>query len=201
MDCALAAIPFVSPGTVAAVAFAVPALLLVVLHARRRALPAGTLLARVGLILVLAALLTYTLPQWNRTDLVPDGQTWNLVPLRTIRSQIAALGYDGKESIRQLAGNLLLFVPIGFLLPVAWTGTRPFCATLLAGLSVTLAVELIQLLITVTLPVWPRWADIDDVLLNTTGVVLGWIAWRFSLGRRRQRLSRAAGEGHGDDRR
>lgn len=187
-------IPFVPPGTVAAAAFALPALLIVVLHAQRHGLPAVALLARLGLIVVLATVLAYTMPRWNRTGLLPDEQTWNLVPLRTIRAQVAALGYDTGESLLQLAGNFLFFVPVGLLLPLGWPRLRSLRRTLLVGLAVTVAVELVQLLITKTLPVWPRWADIDDVLLNLSGVAVGWVLWRaFAGGRRSGAPSRGSG--------
>jgi len=178
-------IPFVSPGTVTAAVFALPALTIVVLHARRHGLPAIALLARLGLIVVLATVLAYTMPRWNRTGLLPDEQTWNLIPLRTIRAQVAALGYDTRESLLQLAGNFLFFLPVGLLLPLGWRHLRSFGRALLVGLAITLAVELAQLLITRTLPVWPRWADIDDVLLNLGGVAAGWLLWRAFAGGRR----------------
>ena len=80
---------------------------------------------------------------------------------------------------------MLFFVPVGFLLPLAWTRLRSFGATLLVGLCITVSIELVQLLMTLTLPVWPRWADVDDVVLNTVGTAAGWSIWRLTLGRRR----------------
>jgi hypothetical protein len=41
-----------------------------------------------------------------------------------------------------------------------------------------------QLVMTYTLPLWPRWADVDDVLLNVLGVIVGWTVWRLTAGRR-----------------
>ena len=94
---------------------------------------------------------------------------------------IAAELHNVNRSIGMLniVGNVLMFVPVGLLLPLA-VGTRWRTSTLLcAGLS--LVIELVQL-------VQGRSADIDDVLLNTLGGALGaalgvWVANAVSSGR------------------
>lgn len=73
----------------------------------------------------------------------------------------------------------------GLLLPLGWPHLRWFGRTLLVGLAVTVAVELVQLPVRTILPVRPRRADIDDVLLNLSGVVVGWVLWRVLAGGRR----------------
>ncbi|MFC8454037.1 VanZ family protein [Kitasatospora sp. NPDC057223] len=82
------------------------------------------------------------------------------------------------DAIRQVGGNVLLGLPFGVLLPVlrpgSWGLLRVFATTAL----VMLLVELVQgALIT------GRAFDIDDVVLNTAGALLGYLL----LGRRAAR--------------
>lgn len=70
--------------------------------------------------------------------------------------------------------NVLLFVPLGFLLPVLWKRFRSFLWTGLFGLSFSLSIELLQLL---TL----RATDVNDLMTNTTGTILGWLLGRLVL--------------------
>jgi glycopeptide antibiotics resistance protein len=177
---------FLTLGSAVAATLAVPSAGGVLVHARRHPVPAATLAARLLLILVLAVLLVYTLPYWNPSGYVPPGaRTWNLVPGRTIALQIDGLDYNTRESVRQLAGNFGFFVLVGLLLPPAWRRARRFGVTLLSGLAITIGIELTQLVSTYTLPVWPRTADIDDVILNALGVVFGWCIWRLAHALRR----------------
>ena len=78
---------------------------------------------------------------------------------------------------RNLAGNVLLFAPVGFLLPFFWPHWRKWYRTVGFGAALSLVIELCQLLnfrATVT----------DDFLLNTLGAVLGygcfWVLARLS---------------------
>lgn len=103
-----------------------------------------------------------------------------LVPLRTISMLLR-----GSQSVRQLGGNLLLLAPMGVLVPVAWRSARPFLATVAVGLATSLAIELLQLLVGSLVGELYRVVDVDDVLLNTLGVVAGravlalcWPVWR-----------------------
>ncbi len=69
-----------------------------------------------------------------------------------------------------LAGNIVVFAPIGLFTGLLWRG----CGAkriLLIGLTVTLCIESWQLCI-------GRTFDVSDIVLNTLGVMLGWLAWR-----------------------
>lgn len=70
--------------------------------------------------------------------------------------------------------NVLLFVPLGFSLPVLWKRFRSLLWTGLFGLSFSLSIELLQLL---TL----RATDVNDLMTNTTGTILGWLLGRLVL--------------------
>lgn len=72
-----------------------------------------------------------------------------------------------------LLGNIVMFMPLGFfpkLLFRKWSWWK----SLLLGFCASVSIELAQLFT-------PRSTDIDDVILNTTGAVLGWLlAWLFT---------------------
>ncbi len=97
------------------------------------------------------------------------------MPLRAIRGT-AALGW-GWPAVRLLAGNVLVFVPFGFLLPAIWPRLRRAWIMLLAGVAFSSAIELAQLGVSLYLGYWYRMSDVDDVLLNTCGVLLGFAAF------------------------
>ena len=71
--------------------------------------------------------------------------------------------------LRELVGNVLLFLPLGILLgrEKFWQG-RPF-RMLLTGALLSTFLEILQW--TTGLGV----ADVDDVLCNTLGAFLGWL--------------------------
>ena len=103
----------------------------------------------------------------------------NLVPFGTIGPQLAA----GLESDhRQLAGNLLILVPLGFGLPVVWQRFRRLAPMFVAGFGVAFVIEFSQIVISLILGVPYRVFDVDDLMLNTAGAIIGWVAWRESLG-------------------
>ncbi|MCC0576053.1 VanZ family protein [Streptomyces californicus] len=117
---------------------------------------------------VLLAKVTLT-PSPASEDLVSS----NLRPGRSLRQY--AEDYTFLAACKQAGGNLLLGVPFGLLLPFfVQRRLRMIRTTLLAAVVMTV-VELIQGAL-----VTGRAFDIDDVILNTTGAVLGY----FLLGRR-----------------
>lgn len=70
--------------------------------------------------------------------------------------------------LKDLGGNIALFVPLGLLLPLIWTQKQVRLRTvLLTALSATLGIELIQLFGLMGS------GDIDDVLSNCFGALVG----------------------------
>ncbi|MCM1498183.1 MAG: VanZ family protein [Clostridium sp.] len=68
--------------------------------------------------------------------------------------------------------NVVLFVPLGFLLPCIWSNLNKLKYACIAGGALSLLVEISQLLNM-------RATDIDDLLLNTAGAVLGFLVFRL----------------------
>ena len=80
----------------------------------------------------------------------------NLIPFRWIT-----------EGIRPYIENILLFVPLGFLLPCVWKKYEVLSRTVLSGFALSLIIELSQMFD-------GRITDIDDLLMNTLGAFIGW---------------------------
>ena len=70
--------------------------------------------------------------------------------------------------------NVLLFVPLGIFLPLLWESFIPWWKTTLFGFSLSLLVEFLQLFTY-------RATDVNDLMTNTLGAVLGWILARAIL--------------------
>jgi glycopeptide antibiotics resistance protein len=95
-----------------------------------------------------------------------------LLPLSSVSELI---GHGAQwQSLRVLLGNNLLFVPLGLLLPVAWPATASWHRMVLAGLATGLAIEAVQLLLSIAAPFPYRYVETDDVLLNLSGVLTGY---------------------------
>ncbi len=93
----------------------------------------------------------------------------NTVPSRTIKLYKKGLERNNTNAEYNIWGNLLGFVPLGILLPLAIPFFRRWWVMLPAGFLVSLGFECLQLY--TGLGVW----DVDDLLLNTAGATAGYI--------------------------
>lgn len=100
----------------------------------------------------------------------------NLRPGDSIRAYVEQPAF--RDTVKQLGGNILLGVPFGLLLPVVSPRTRGFVRVALLTVATMFLVELIQGAL-----VTGRAFDVDDVLLNTTGALLGYALVGRRLGR------------------
>lgn len=104
----------------------------------------------------------------------------NLRPGRSLKAYLDQP--ELRDAVKQIGGNLLLGIPFGILAPVVAPRTRGPLRILLLTATVMLLVELVQ-----GVMVEGRAFDIDDVILNTTGALIGY----FILGRRMSRAVHA----------
>ncbi|MFF1439140.1 VanZ family protein [Streptomyces sp. NPDC058295] len=87
-----------------------------------------------------------------------------------------------RDAVKQIGGNILLGVPFGVLVPVVAPRARGLLRVLLLTATVMLMVEFAQGAV-----VTGRAFDIDDVILNTTGALIGYLL----VGRRMSRAVHA----------
>jgi len=90
----------------------------------------------------------------------------NLVPFRTLGIYLANLG--SWFWMRNLLGNLVLLLPLGLLGPIAFPALDRWWRVALVALLISTAIELLQLAVP------DRSADIDDVIVNVSGALLGY---------------------------
>jgi glycopeptide antibiotics resistance protein len=103
------------------------------------------------------------------------GDRLNLDPLATI-DRALELG-PRSMAFRLLLGNVAAFLPLGLLLPMAARVRWPLGLVLIGAVALSLAIELGQLAISVGLGYAYRSTDIDDVILNVVGALLGYAAY------------------------
>jgi glycopeptide antibiotics resistance protein len=71
--------------------------------------------------------------------------------------------------MRNARGNVALFIPLGFLIPLVWPRRR-FWSGLQIALAVSISIEVLQYL---SRPWSNRLADVNDVILNVAGAAVG----------------------------
>ncbi|WP_019057734.1 VanZ family protein [Streptomyces prunicolor] len=100
----------------------------------------------------------------------------NLHPGRSLKAYLDQPAM--RDAIKQIGGNVVLGIPFGVLVPVFAPRARGILRVLLLTATVMLLVEFAQgALIT------GRAFDIDDVILNTTGALIGWVLMGRRLGK------------------
>lgn len=133
----------------------------------------------VGFLLFMTALFSqtiltflYTGPEVTRTF-----ANINLVPFRVFRDNyyaISELNY-WQPFIINFLGNICIFMPIGFMVPLLWSRFNRFWKVALIGFGISFFIETTQL-------AQARSTDIDDLWLNTLGSMIGY--GLFSVTRR-----------------
>ena len=76
--------------------------------------------------------------------------------------------------LRNIILNILLFIPFGYLLPSLFPRLRWWQVVLL-GLAFSLCIELLQLITKL------GYADVDDLINNTLGAVIGFLCFKLIL--------------------
>lgn len=122
---------------------------------------------------------------FGRIRFVIQADYWNtlsqhlsLTPFRTIRLFENVLAGDYSASLRRgavvnLLGNIVMFLPLGFLPPLLWKPFQKWWKMLLWGGLIIVGVELVQLFALVGN------CDIDDLLLNVAGIGIGYGLYRL----------------------
>ena len=105
----------------------------------------------------------------NLSDLIhalthANGQT-------ILRTHVNLIPFQGFSSV-QFTLNMIMTVPLGFLLPFIWYNYRYWLRTVCTGAAFSLLIESSQLLTN-------RTCDINDLIANTLGAALGFLLWWF----------------------
>lgn len=82
-----------------------------------------------------------------------------------------------RKDLKNCLLNIALFVPLGFLLPLMSRSFRSAGATVCTGFSTSLAIEFLQIFS-------GRTSDVNDLLTNTVGSLLGYCLVRICVRKR-----------------
>ena len=114
------------------------------------------------------------LSDWYGREGVMDEYHYNLVLFKEIKRFIQYRHQLGTFAVfSNLFGNILIFMPVGYFSAMAGK-RRSFFKTLFWSFCLTFCVELMQLITKVGC------FDVDDLCLNTFGVILGYICYYLS---------------------
>lgn len=93
----------------------------------------------------------------------------NFEPFKTIKLMYKGRNLTTEFQYKNLGGNLLGFVPLGIFLPLLFKRLKSFVAVIAIVFLVSLTYEIIQLCTGLGL------FDVDDLILNTAGGMIGFI--------------------------
>ncbi|MCI5825976.1 MAG: VanZ family protein [Arcanobacterium sp.] len=145
------------------------------LRAPRESRPRGTQLVAYALFGVYVGVIIF----FTFTPFVFDTRTahfeLNLVPV--VQSYLMVKYGILRIALYNLIGNLLLFVPLGALAPLAFSNMRSWWRVAGVLTTASLCVESLQLIFTV------RLFDVDDIILNSVGGVVGYAVFAVVLAR------------------
>jgi len=101
---------------------------------------------------------------------------YNLVPLKTIKQYINNREYFNLDIwIKNLFGNIIMFIPIGLLLPLLHHRMLKVFKFTGTAVAILFSVELVQMLLRVGS------FDVDDIILNTLGALIGLVFTRVVI--------------------
>ena len=103
----------------------------------------------------------------------------NLTPLFTIKNYLYVIVHRSNDDVLihciiNLLGNVLLFIPLGYLLPKIFARQENFFRFFLTCALAILLVELVQLFTLLGS------FDVDDIILNLGGMLLGFIYYHLT---------------------
>lgn len=123
------------------------------------------------LYIMLLAYFLFFSERYGRT-LVSEEYRYNLTLLKEVKRYITYRNEIGLESfVVNIIGNVLAFAPFGFVLPIISVRNRKLLNIILLSLEFSLTIEIIQLVFKVGI------FDVDDLLMNTLGGMLGGIGF------------------------
>ncbi|WP_462412773.1 VanZ family protein [Neobacillus sp. Marseille-QA0830] len=99
----------------------------------------------------------------------------NFVPFKTIHFYLFLADVNLDIKIKNLAGNVIGFIPFGFILPLLAKKFQSFGLVTAATFILSLTFEVLQLLFKFGS------FDVDDLILNTLGGILGYIPFKLAL--------------------
>ena len=79
-----------------------------------------------------------------------------------------------QEALLNFIGNTAMFIPLGIVWPAVFKKLNTHWKVIVAGFGISLVIEVLQL------PFFDRASDIDDLILNTFGFLVGYRIYLFA---------------------
>jgi len=137
------------------------------------------ILAFLAYLLLLAYLLFFS-STYGRT--MEMGYRYNLKPFLEIRRGIEYIDTVGfRYVLVNIVGNIVAFMPFGFLAPMTTERRMTIGKMFFYSFLLTLCAETLQLISKTGA------FDVDDLILNTIGGILGYGCYMLLIGRRRKK--------------
>lgn len=92
---------------------------------------------------------------------------YNLIPFRSMSTQITHI--TQWWALKNLLGNIIPFIPFGFLMPITYKKFSSSIKVLSVGLASILLIEFFQFFTKLGS------FDVDDIILNMIGIVCGYL--------------------------
>ncbi len=110
-------------------------------------------------------------------------KNWNFTPFATLTLYFKLLNNTASSNLQRhavinLAGNVVMFIPLGYFLCAIWKKLRPFFACLLGSFLIIISIEATQYLTGLGS------CDVDDLILNLPGAMMGWSVCRLCTRKR-----------------
>ena len=110
---------------------------------------------------------------WRKEVILEGLDTANFTLFKTIRMYI---DYSYKlNSFENLVGNVVVFLPFGYLLPRIWRTAKSGLMLMGYAFFFSLSIELFQLFSAFGA------FDVDDLLLNTAGALIGFFVYKMNM--------------------
>ena len=87
-----------------------------------------------------------------------------------------------KEAILNFVGNIAMFIPLGIVWPSMYKGLDTQKKAIMAGVGFSLCIEILQL------PFYSRVSDIDDLILNSLGYVIGYFIYLWGKRMKKEKV-------------
>lgn len=102
-------------------------------------------------------------------DAAGMGTLWDLLQYGMGEGEINLIPFSSEGALTYVL-NIIMFMPLGFLLPLIWPHFREWKKVAVTGVAFSLCIEFCQLFCF-------RTTDIDDLLMNTAGTLAGYLIW------------------------
>jgi glycopeptide antibiotics resistance protein len=100
-------------------------------------------------------------------------QEWHILNLQPLEWLVSGEEDIKRRFVTEIGPNIMMFIPLGFFTPAVFARMRKCVLTAVAVFCVTFGIEFFQYFI-------GRSSDVDDVIANVTGGIIGYCCFKIS---------------------